>query len=138
MFRKLLLASFCFLIIIFSFANNASAQTIESYLCKVKEDMGNTIDKINIEFPYQEGAGEAVQNLYIKITKTENGNSGIWDALYSTDGDANYWTTPVLRDVATGTDPLVVVQPNELTPSHERLKANFYSVTYPVECTVPK
>jgi hypothetical protein len=74
--------------------------------------------------------------LYINIAKLEGGEPQIWDALHSTDADNNYWTTPLLRDIAIGTSPLIIVQKSDTSPAHERLEADFYNETYPVECAV--
>jgi hypothetical protein len=118
----------------FGFYGNASA-TSGDYICKA-ENLGYTTEKIKIEFSYHESDDRIVQNLYINIAKLEGGEPQIWDALYSTDADFNYWATPLLRDIAIGTSPLIIVQESGISPGHERLKADFYNKTYPVECTV--
>jgi len=122
----------------FSLGSNARAATSEVYLCKA-EGLGDTTDKINIEFLYSEVSTGILQNLYIKISKLEGRESKNWDAHYSTDADLNFWTTPVLRDIATGTDPLLIVQEPDVTkPGYESLEADFYSGTYPVECSISR
>ena len=130
--RFFLFATAC-LIIFFGFCGGASA-TSGDYICKA-ENLGPTIEKINVEFSYHED-DRIVQNLYVNIAKPAVGEPQIWDALYSTDADNNFWTTPVLRDIATGLSPLIIVQENGTSPGYERLEADFYNETYPVECTV--
>lgn len=134
MLKRLFLFMAVCLFAFFEFCGDASAMS-EVYICRAG-NLGSTTDKINVEFSYHEGNDRAVQNLYIKIAKLAGGEPEIWDALYSTDADNNFWTTPVLRGVATGLSPLIIVQENGTSPSHERLKAGFYNRTYPVECTV--
>jgi len=132
--KVFLFLTVCF-VTFFGLCGNTSASVSRDYLCKA-ESLGITTDKINIEFLYQEGSVGIVQNLYINIAKSQGGEPQIWDALYSTDADNNYWTTPVLREVATGISPFIIVQENGISPEHERLEADFYGKSYPVECTV--
>jgi hypothetical protein len=127
MLKNLFLFATVFLMTILGFHGGASAST--NYSCRA-ENIGYT-DKINIEFPYQEGAQSAIQNLYITVTKVRGGESQIWDALYSTDGDYSYWTTPVLRDVSVGTAPLVIIRENGLSDL-----IAFFGEDHPIQCTV--
>jgi hypothetical protein len=131
MLKNLFLFATVFLMTVLGFHGGASASG--NFTCKA-ENVGYA-DKINIEFPYQEAAQSAIQNLYITVTKVRSGESQIWDALYSNDGDYNYWTTPVLRGVNVGTAPLVIIQENGRSPDHERLVA-YFGEDYPIQCTV--
>jgi hypothetical protein len=112
---------------------NQSAPSAQprNYTCSAK-NLGTT-EKIDIEFPYTENHG-SLRNLYVSITQT-SGNLGTWDALFSTDGESSLWTTPVLRDIAVGTSPLIIIlNPGIRTPDTDRFEAEFYHQTYPVKC----
>jgi hypothetical protein len=132
MLKNIFLFAVVFGMTVLGFHGGASASS--SYLCRA-ENVGSA-DEINIEFPYQEDDQAAVQNLYISITKVRGGETRLWDALYSSDGDYNYWTTPVLRDVNVGTSALLISQENGRNPGQERLVANFSGENYPVQCVL--
>jgi hypothetical protein len=68
----------------------------------------------------------------------------VWDALYGSDGDYDYWTTPVLREYTLEkTEPLVIVRqstrgsyPNTAAKLNATLSVNFRRKQFPVSCTV--
>ncbi len=127
-------ATVCLLLLVFFVFSGDVLATSDDYLYQ-STSLGSTTQKINIKFLYHEG-DITLENLYVNITKSGSDKAQIWDALYSTDADSNFWTTPVLRDIATGLSPLIIVQGNGLSPASERLEAKFYDKFYPVECTL--
>jgi hypothetical protein len=67
----------------------------------------------------------------------------VWDALYGTDGDYDYWTTPILREFTIEKDqPLVITRkqslpryPNTIAKLNATLSVDFRRKTFPVSCT---
>jgi hypothetical protein len=117
----------------FILAQVQSAQSSQprSYNCSAK-DLGFTRDKIDIEFSYPD-LREPLRNLYVTTTQTLSGKQGTWDALFSTDGESSFWTTPVLREIAIGTAPLTIILNAGRGPVADRFEARFYD-HYPVKC----
>jgi hypothetical protein len=67
----------------------------------------------------------------------------VWDALYGTDGDYDYWTTPILREFTIEKDqPLVITRmsglpryANTVEKLNATLSVDFRRKTFPVSCT---
>jgi hypothetical protein len=67
----------------------------------------------------------------------------VWDALYGTDGDYDYWTTPILREFTLEKDqPLVITRmsslpryANTVEKLNATLSVDFRRKTFPVSCT---
>lgn len=67
----------------------------------------------------------------------------VWDALYGTDGDYDYWTTPILREFTIEKDqPLVITRmssrsqyANTAAKLNATLSVDFRRKTFPVSCT---
>ena len=67
----------------------------------------------------------------------------VWDALYGTDGDYDYWTTPILREFTIEKNqPLVITRmsslpryANTVAKLNATLAVDFRRKTFPVSCT---
>ncbi len=67
----------------------------------------------------------------------------VWDALYGTDGDYDYWTTPILRELTIEKDqPLVITRmssrsqyANTAAKLNATLSVDFRRKRFPVSCT---
>lgn len=67
----------------------------------------------------------------------------VWDALYGTDGDYDYWTTPILREFTLEKDqPLVISRmssrsqyANTAAKLNATISVDFRRKTFPVSCT---
>lgn len=117
-------------------ANSQVLQISKYYMCKAQffaiSDVPST--KYDIEFSYRDSdkSSEILENLYIKIPRLKTKS---WDALHSSESSYEYWTTPVLRDIPDGLNPLTITLDIGNSPDPV-LKASFGGNKYPVECKI--
>jgi hypothetical protein len=87
-------------------------------------------------------------NLYVKMKERfgeKTGNIRILETTFGTNGDDNFWTTPVIRDVAGGTMAITISLVPGIIPRPDRTIAqqlsdgfsvDFLGKTFPVKCEI--
>ena len=123
------------------------------YTCRAKV-MPGRLPLFDVEFDYlaqswlQKRYPYPQENIYVKVTdrfKPSAGQTKRLEARWGSDGDYSFWTTPVLRDVVGGTNPLVIAMepgvlvrsgsPSLVTQLNSAFSIDFAGKSYPVKCS---
>lgn len=125
-------------------ANPLPASTAPVYTCRSQISIYSERPVFDAEFDF---ANRQFKHLPVTIKRLgesqEKAEIKVWDALYGTDGDYDYWTTPILRDFSLEkTSPLVISRASsrDISETAEKLQAtlsaSFGKKNFPVTCSL--
>lgn len=126
-------------------ANPQPAQTSKVHTCHTQIAIYSEKPVFDVEFDFED---RQFQHLPIAIKRhgesQEKEELKVWDALYGTDGDYDYWTTPILRDYSLEkTNPLVISRASSIRRFNSTaekltatLSANYRNKNFPITCSL--
>ena len=128
-----------------SSTNSQLSSTLQVHTCRTQIGIYSEKPVFDVEFDFED---KQFKHLPIAIKRhgesQEREELKVWDALYGTDGDYNYWTTPILRDYSLEkTNPLVISRASsrkQFSSTAEKLKttlvANYRNRDFPINCAL--
>ncbi len=128
-----------------SLTNSQLSSTLQVHTCRTQIGIYSEKPVFDVEFDFED---KQIKHLSIAIKRhgesQEREELKVWDALYGTDGDYDYWTTPILRDYSLEkTNPLVISRASSLrrfNSTAEKLQvtlaASYRNKNFPVTCSL--